>query len=250
VDDVRIGRLLRGLRRGRGLRQRDVAAAAGVSQSLISLVERGHLESLSMRVIRRVFASVDARFEGSLTWRGGAIDRVLDERHSQLVGAFAQELARLGWEIHLEVTFNEYGDRGSIDIVALKRSPGAALIVEIKTELTTIDETIRRLDVKARLGTTVVVQRFDWKPASVSRVLVVLESATNRRRVAVHDGSLRVAFPDRGLRVRQWLRSPIGRVAALQFFSLTNHRGTGSGDGGKGPCKGANRASHATGAHQ
>jgi hypothetical protein len=213
-------------------------------------MERGHMESLSMRVIRRVFASVEARFEGSLTWRGGAIDRVLDERHSQLVGAFAQELDRLGWEIHLEVTFNEYGDRGSIDILALYRSGGAALIVEIKTELTAIDETIRRLDVKARLATTVVAHRFDWKPSSVSRVLVVLESATNRRRVAVHDGSMRVAFPDRGLRVRKWLRTPSGRVAALQFFSLTNGRGRRSPDRTESARKDANRAPPATGAHE
>jgi transcriptional regulator with XRE-family HTH domain len=250
VDDIRIGRLLRALRRSRGLRQSDLAAAAGVSQSLISLIERGHVSQLSIAVVRRIFAVVDARFEGSVSWRGGAIDRVLDERHARLVGAYATELERLGWEVHLEVTFNEYGDRGSIDILGLNRNAGAALVVEIKTELTAIDETIRRLDVKARLASTIVSRRVDWKPASVSPLLVVLESATNRRRVAAHHGSLGFAFPDRGVVARRWLRAPTGRVAALQFFSLTNRRGTGPRGAAEAAPRGTKRPSVATGVHE
>ena len=105
MDDVRLGRALRALRLRRGLRQADVAVADGVAQSTISLIERGHWSTLSMRTVRRVFAVVDARFEGQLTLRGGALERLLDERHAELVGAFADRFAvgRLGG-----------GDRGDL----------------------------------------------------------------------------------------------------------------------------------------
>lgn len=227
MDDVRIGRLLRALRRERSLRQVDVAGAAGVSQSLISLIERGHLAKLSIATLRTVFATVEGRFEGVVSWRGGAIDRLLDERHAKLVGGVARELQALGWQVHLEVTFSVYGERGSIDIVAHHVDRSLVLIVEIKTELTSIEETIRRIDVKERLAPKIVMDRFGWHPRTVGRLLVVLDVSTNRRRVATHDQSLMPAFPDRGATVRRWLREPAGRLSGLWFHSITNGRGTG-----------------------
>jgi transcriptional regulator with XRE-family HTH domain len=222
MDDVRVGRLLRQLRKRKRWRQVDLATAAGVSQSAVSLIERGHLSALSIRTLRGAFASVDARFEGTISWRGGLVDRLLDERHAQLVGAFATNLARDGWDVHVEVSFSQFGERGSIDILALRLSEGFALVVEVKTELTAIDETIRRLDVKDRLAPAIVFERFEWRPKTVGRLLVVLEGATSRRRVATHEGSLGRAFPDRRSTVREWLRKPSGRISGLQFFASTN----------------------------
>jgi hypothetical protein len=193
-----------------------------LSQQAVSLIERGHLATLSIRVLRTAFAAVDARFEAIVSWRGGQIDRLLDERHASLVGHVADELVRLGWEVHVELTFSEFGERGSIDILAIRPSSRVALVIEIKTELTAIDDTIRRLDVKSRLGARLVFDRFGWRPTSVSRVLVVLDGATSRRRVAAHAGSLDRAFPDRGLELRRWLRAPAERVSGLRFVSPTN----------------------------
>lgn len=226
MDDVRIGRLLRALRRRRRWRQSDLAAVSQVSQQAISLIERGHFETLSIRVVRRVFAAADARYEGSISWRGGQLDRLLDERHAQLVGHCAEALAKDGWEVHVEVTFSEFGERGSIDVVALRRDQGIALVIEIKTELTAIDDTIRRLDIKDRLAATLILDRFGWRPTTVSRLLVMLDTSTNRRRVAKHESVLLRAFPIRGDSVRRWLRGPVGRVSGLQFLSHTNRSGT------------------------
>jgi transcriptional regulator with XRE-family HTH domain len=225
VDDVRLGRILRALRRRKGWRQADVAAAAKVSQSTISLIERGHLQTLSIRVVRGVFAAVEARFEASVTWRGGALDRLLDERHARLVEAMAAALVAGSWEVHIEVTFSEFGERGSIDILALRREEAVALIVEIKSELVAIDDTVRRLDVKSRLAGKVVEERFGWRPATVSRLLVIEDRATARRRVAVHRAALEAAFPDRGARVRTWLSRPSGPLSGLWFRSSGRTRG-------------------------
>jgi transcriptional regulator with XRE-family HTH domain len=160
MDDVRVGRLLRALRRRRGLRQFDVALAARVAQSTVSLIERGHLDRLSLRTVRTVFAVVDARFEGSVSWRGGAIDRLLDERHALLVGEIATLLRSLGWRVEIEVTFAVYADRGSIDVLAYHPATRMLLVVEVKTELTSIEETVRRHDMKSRLAARIAAERF------------------------------------------------------------------------------------------
>jgi transcriptional regulator with XRE-family HTH domain len=224
VDDVRIGRILRALRLERRLRQRDVAAAASVAQTTVSLIERGHLDRLSQKTIRAVFAVVEARFEGSVSWRGGAIDRLLDERHSLLVGAVAERLRAAGWLVEVEVTFSVYGERGSIDLLAFHPASGVLLVVEVKTELTSVEETIRRHDVKERLARGIASERFGWSASSTSRLLVILDGATGRRRVHRHDDVLRVAYPERGTGVRQWIRRPARRIRALLFLSTSNRR--------------------------
>lgn len=226
MDDVRIGRLIRALRLRQGRRQVDLALAAGVSQSLISLVERGHLASLSTASVRAISGAVEARYEGVLTWRGGAIDHLLDERHAHLVGTLSARLERLGWRVDVEVTFNDYGDRGSIDILATSKPSGAALIVEVKTELTAIDATIRRLDIKERLASKVVIDRHGWRPQHVGRLIALLETSTNRRRVAAHAVVLRIAFPARGSAVGDWLRKPDSRLSGLLILSPSNGGGT------------------------
>jgi transcriptional regulator with XRE-family HTH domain len=225
VDDVRLGRLVRALRLRKGFRQLDVARSAGVSQSLVSLAERGHITSLSVRSVRAICAAVEARYEGLLTWRGGAIDRLLDERHARLVGSVSRRLEAAGWRIDVEVTFNEYGDRGSIDVLATRPADSAALVVEVKTELTAIDDAIRRLDTKERLAARIVLDRFGWRPASVGRLIVLLEASTNRRRVSAHDAVLAVALPARGAAVARWLRHPTGRLSGLLISSPMNQRG-------------------------
>ncbi len=171
--------------------------------------------------LRRLFGVLEARYEGSVSWRGGAVDRLLDERHAQLGGAFASRVRRLDWDVELEVTFSEFGERGSIDLLATRRSASTALVIEIKTELTSVEQTIRRLDVKTRLVPAILAARADWRPANVGRLLVILDGATNRRRVAAHATVLDAAFPARSAEVRAWLRSPDGRLSGLVFSSFS-----------------------------
>ncbi|HUP83002.1 MAG TPA: XRE family transcriptional regulator, partial [Candidatus Limnocylindria bacterium] len=60
MDDQRVGRIVRASRRRRRWRQVDLAAVAGCSQNLVSLIERGHSDRVAMRTMRRVLASLDA----------------------------------------------------------------------------------------------------------------------------------------------------------------------------------------------
>ena len=220
MDDARIGRALWVLRRRRGLRQVDVAALAGASQSAISKAERGHIATLPLGTIRRYFAAVDAGFQSSVIWRGGALDRLLDERHAAIVGLTAQALKARGWELVVEATYAVYGERGSVDILAAHARSRAVLVVEVKTELTSIEQLGRKVDEKVRLARQRLCRdRFGWAPIYAGRLLVWPDLDSRRRAVRRHSAVLDVAFPARGLEVRTWLRRPSGDLGGVLFVA-------------------------------
>ena len=96
MTDLQVGRVLRELRRRLRLTQRQLGLRVGVSQQTISLIERGHGSRLSSDTLRKVFAAVDARWEPTVSWRGGALDRLLDDAHARLVAEVVDRLRRAG----------------------------------------------------------------------------------------------------------------------------------------------------------
>lgn len=164
MEDRRIGTALRALRRRRGLRQRDVAEAAGVSQTTVSRAERGHIGSLSNVVLRRICGALDAELALEVRWRGGALDRMLDEWHALLGVALADTLQSRGWQVIPEVTYSRYGERGSIDLLAAHHAARTVVVCELKTEVTSYEATQRRFDAKRRLADVIAVERFGYDP--------------------------------------------------------------------------------------
>jgi transcriptional regulator with XRE-family HTH domain len=229
VDDQRIGRVLRALRHKKGWRQADVAQKAGISQTVISNLEIGEIGSLSIATFREIAVAVGAQAVVSLKWRGADLDRLLDEGHAAVVGAVVGLLAKAGWEIHPEVSFSVYGERGSIDVLAWHAPSRTLLVVEVKTELVSLEETIRKLDVKIRLAPEVAAERFGWKPAFRSHLLVLPDTSTQRRRVALHAAVLDLAMPVRGEELRAWIKAPDRSVGGVLFVSLTTGAGTTRG---------------------
>jgi transcriptional regulator with XRE-family HTH domain len=232
MDDRRVGATVRSLRRRRHWRQRDLAETADVSQSLVSLIERGHVDALSLRSLRRILAAVDARADLDVRWRGGGLDRLLDERHARLVGAMVRELASSGWSTGVEVTYARYGERGSIDILALHRDLNALLVVEVKSEITSLEETLRRLDEKVRLGPSIAAERYRWQASCTSRLLVLPETTTSRDRIARHGAVLDAVFPVRGIALRTWLAEPRGLCSGIRLLRLSNPGGHTRSPGG------------------
>lgn len=219
MDDRRVGRQVRALRHRRGLRQVDVGARAGVSQGLVSLIERGRLGRVTVDRLRAVAVALDADLVVGLRWRGGELDRLVDEGHAALVGHVIRWLSRFGWDVKPEVTFAIYSDRGSIDILAWHAASRTLLVVEVKTELTSIEETLRRHDVKVRRAAQVARETFGWQADVVGRVLVLPDTATARRRAVRQAAVLTRAYPARGAGVRRWLAAPTGPMAGLVFVS-------------------------------
>ena len=195
-----------------------------MSQQRISDIERGHADRVAASVLRRIFAAVDAEAVTTIRWRAGELDRLLDEGHADIVGRVAELLKRRGWHVLTEVTFSEWGERGSIDILAWHPGSRTVLVIEIKTEIASAEELLRRHDVKTRLAPKLAVDRFGTRPAAIGRLLVVADSSTNRRRVDRIEPLLRSAYPMRGRAVRQWLAKPTGALAGVIFVGGRDDR--------------------------
>jgi transcriptional regulator with XRE-family HTH domain len=212
--------VLRALRHRLGWRQVDVARAAALTQHDVSRAERGRLADL--RKLRRHAAALDAEISTMVRWRGGEIDRVMDEGHATMTGWVVSMLADWGWDAHPEVTFAVRGERGAIDVLAWHAGSRTILVVEVKTELTSLEETLRRHDAKQRLAAAVGIERFNWQhPAAVCRLLTLPDLTTARRQVARHDAVLARAYRLRGADARLWLRSPTGAPSLLLFAPVT-----------------------------
>ena len=143
----------------------------------------------------------------------------MDEGHAALVGRVATMLRELGWDVRLEVSYSVYGERGSIDVLAWHPVARVLLVVELKTELVAVEETLRKHDQKARLALRVAAERFDWEARAVGRLLVLPSLSTPRRRVERHAAAMDVAYPRRGSGLREWLASPTG-AAGLLFLDV------------------------------
>ncbi len=222
VDDTVQGRICRALRQRLRLTQRELGKRAGLSQQAVSLVERGHGSHLSGAAMRRLFGALDARWTPTISWRGGDLDRLLDARHARIAGVVVSLLLGLGWRVEVEVTYSAFGERGSIDILAWWPPARIALVVEIKSELVSVEATVRKLDEKVRQTIeTIAETRFGERPSAVARLLVLPDSTTERRRVARADSVLSAALPARGT----VLRHPAGPIRGILFVAGTNPGG-------------------------
>lgn len=217
MDDLGFGRLVRLARIRRGWRQQDLAERAGISRTTLSRLERGHLEELQIGIVRRVCAPLDIRVEVLARARAIEVDTIFNARHSALSSFVSSWIAGFdGWSVRAEVTYSEYGERGSIDLLCWHAASRSLLVIEIKTELLEFGEVLAKLDEKRRLASR-IARRFDWVPDSVSSCLLVADSTTNRRRAAAHGSLIRAALPDDARTLVRWLKSPVGSIAAVRF---------------------------------
>ena len=132
--------------------------------------------------------------------------------------AMARYLLSMGqWVGEPEVSFSVYGERGVIDILAWHAQSRNLLVIELKTELVDLNETMGTLDRKQRLADRVARDR-GWEAVTVGAWLVFADTRTNRRALATHATVLRSKYPVDGRAIRSWLRQPVGPVFALSFM--------------------------------
>jgi transcriptional regulator with XRE-family HTH domain len=225
MNEPRLGAAYRALRRRKNWRQRDVGAVAGVSQSVISRIEAGRVDQMTLATLQATARALDASLVSELRWRGGALDKLMDERHAGLIGATVEMLDRHGWSAEVEVSYSHYGERGSIDVLGWRSDAAALLVVEVKTELVSIEATLRKLDEKVRIAPIVIATpraqsgpdsvMAPRRPLIVGRLLVLPDTSTSRRRIARHGQVLGVALPLRGGDIRSWIRRPAGPAAGV-----------------------------------
>lgn len=222
-------RSVRYLRRRRGWRQFDLGARCGVSRQVISRVERGELSGIRLRTINRILETLGAAGELTVRWQGERLDRLVDASHAAVVEAAAELLRSAGWMTRAEVSFNHYGDRGRVDLLAIHPATRTLLVVEAKSAIGNVQETVGRVDVKVRLGSTISASVGWGEPANVVGALVIGETRTARRIVHRHATTFS-RYELRGRAALAWLRRPQapGPSGVLWFVSLPDSLGAGT----------------------
>jgi transcriptional regulator with XRE-family HTH domain len=231
MDDLAVGRVIRAVRRRRGLRQVDLATLSGVSQQSVSQLERGRLEAVSLGSARRIARSVQVELRIEPRWRGPNLARLLDERHAALVDRVVRSLAASGFEVAVEYSFNHFGERGAVDVLGWAPQSRALAIVEVKTRIVDIQDLIATLDRKRRLIPPLVAADRGWRAGPIGTLVVLPESSTTRDAVARHAATFDAAFPGRSRAVRRWLHEPDGEVRGLLFVRDTSAGGLARGAG-------------------
>jgi transcriptional regulator with XRE-family HTH domain len=227
-DDERIGLMLRAMRRSSRLTQEQLARVARVPVRDIIAIENARAGTVELERLRGLFRAAGGHARLAIWFNGAAGDRLLDAEHAALVERGAAVFLRYGWSNHLEVTFSEFGERGSIDLLSLHRSRSVAAVCEFKSAFGSLEETNRMLDVKERLAPKIVFERFGWHPRSIGRLLVVSEDSTARRIVARHAVTMASLYPARGREIRAWVRRPDGPLRGLWFLSELPNSQSGS----------------------
>lgn len=224
MDDTRLGTLFRAIRIHLRLRQAEVAARAGVSQSSVSRIERGHFATLPATVVRSVAGVLEIRLDLVPLWRGGDLERVLNARHSALHEALADRLSREeGWVSAAEVSYSIWGERGVIDRLGFHAGRRMLAVFEIKADLGDPAGLVAQVDRYRRLAPEIARGR-GWDADEVSCWAVVADTNVNRRLLAAHRELLRGAFPVDGRELGDWLRDPVRGVDGLTFLPYPQAR--------------------------
>jgi transcriptional regulator with XRE-family HTH domain len=222
MDGYRLGRLHRLLRKRAQMTQADVSQRCGVARWKIVRLEAGRASELRIGDVEHCLAALGGRLDVNAWYRGAAADRLLDETHAVIVGHKRQVLVSHGWVVHTEVSFSEYGERGSIDLLAWHPPTRTLLVDEVKSEIGSVDGTLRPFDIKCRLAPKIAGARFGWKPAAMGRMLILPDDRSVRRTVERHAGVLYGALPARSRALRRWVAKPEGDVAGIWFLTIAH----------------------------
>lgn len=218
MDDRRLGMAVRARRHQRRWRLADLALVAGVGATACSVLERGGAGGLSVRVARAIAGAVDLPLGWDVGWQRAEIDRLLDADHAALAAKLSRRLVALGWVVRAEVSFNQYGDRGRIDLLAFHPAERILLVIEIKTAIVDAQAMLGSLDVKARVAPD-VGRDLGWEPRLVVPALVVLDGTTARRHLRAIEPLLS-RFDLRGRAAVEWLREPfVARPTGMLFLT-------------------------------
>ena len=179
-----------------------------MSQASISRIELGQLERVSLARLRAVGATLDIAMSIDAWWRAGELDRLVDRGHAALVEYVVGQLHDQGWRTRVEVTFNNFGERGAADIVAWHTTTRTLLIVEVKTRIGDVQATISTFERKVRLLPDVLLREEGWDAAAVARLPVIADTHANRSVVRDHQRIFDSIWPERTSATRRWIRRP------------------------------------------
>ena len=168
----------------RGLSQASVAAAAGVSRSQVSRIERGEVLGISVLVLSRLLAAVGLEMSARAYPTGSPIR---DQAQLALLARF-RAVVGPSVAVRTEVPLPTPGDLRAWDLVLVIGS--GRIAVEAETRPRDVQSLLRRVQLKLRDD-----------PAITSVVLLLADTRHNRSLLREHGETLRSAFPQQGPRI-------------------------------------------------
>lgn len=201
VSLAEVGRELRLARLATGLRQRDVADAAGIHPSWVSRVERGLADEAGLRLLS-ILAAIVGLDLSVRAFPGGQPLR--DEGHRRLLSRI-RALLPDGAPWQTEVPLPRHGDKRAWD--AMTRLWNLRTGIEAELRPSDLQALARKIALKRRDG-------------GVDRMFLILaDTRHNRALLRLVGDELRVAFPLQGSAARAALRANADPGCDLLFLA-------------------------------
>lgn len=166
--------------------------------------ERTALEECSVAEVERWATALNAHL--ALELRVDGERPLTDAKHAAVQTWIVDLLRSSGWIVEAETSFNHYGDRGRIDVLAYHPALRILLVIEIKSRMDDAQELLGRLDIKRRIAPMIATER-SWPIAAIVPAIVFGETRSTRRRLAAHE-ALFAPFNLRARAATAWLRHP------------------------------------------
>lgn len=176
-DEIELSREIRSARLSSGTSQRDAGRRVSMSHAQFGRIERAELDELTLDQAARACAAVGLRLIVKAVPGG---DPALDAGQLALLERLRRELPPKV-PMHTEVPLPIPGDRRAWD--GLIRIDGVRIGVEAEARIRDVQALDRRIALKRRDGDVEIV------------ILLVANTASNRRLLALHREALRSSFP-------------------------------------------------------
>ncbi|KRT63057.1 MAG: hypothetical protein XU10_C0016G0049 [Chloroflexi bacterium CSP1-4] len=234
---IHFGRLVRRTRRALRKTQAEIGAAIGLSQAAMSLIERGLLTGVSLRVIGDLCDVLEIQAEWQLRppWITGASTddgaarirpggRQHDAGHARSNAYVRRRLERLGWIVAQEIEITMGRTHGFIDILAFDPATRTLVLGEIKTELHDIGEVQRTMAWYEREARP-AARRLGWMPSRIRSCVFLLVTRANDERVAANREALAQAYPVRSRVLASLLKDPSRWIPASPALVMIDPTG-------------------------
>lgn len=184
-----VGRELQRIRTDSGATQRQVSSVAGIDHSHYSRIEAG-IANASVETLIAISTALGADL--SIRLYPGSGPRLTDRHQARMVEALVRSLSH-EWRPHIEVPVFRPA-RGVVDVV-LERSGSSLLVAtEVYSELRRLEQQIRwSAEKAASLGSSSLVG--PGMSPSVSTLLVLRSTSSNRQLARQFEMTLRAAYP-------------------------------------------------------
>jgi transcriptional regulator with XRE-family HTH domain len=204
-------------RRARRWTQRRLSAVSGISQQMVSEIERAVVPDLPIATAVRILNALEVRIDLRLLGPTSTAMPVRDRAHARCVAYVARRLEQSGWRVSTEVAVGDERWRGFIDVLAFDPVAHVLLVIEVKVELDDIGAIDRQLGSYERFAWA-AAHALGWRPRAATAVLLLLATDDNDRRLTEHR-----LYMDRRFRIRS---------SAVQSLIADPHRPHDRGERG------------------